>query len=664
MDAWGTISQQREAASAAARRVRALMAAAVGVVAIVIALPAAADEKPAVIAVVDGSGSMWGTLANDTVSKLAATRQALDEVLPAVAGSVRLGLATFGPGCRSADVVVPASEGDTSLITSALAKFNPRGKGPLTAGLRAAAATFGDRGGGDIILFHDGLDNCGEDACAAAALIHAGLPGIRIHTVSLGLVPAEAAAIGCLAKVTGGSASTVVDAGGVANAVRAITATIAERSRRPVAPVVTAPVPVQPVIAEKGPPRLVAAASLATGQPPIASALAWTIKDVRTGRVLHQSVAPTLALPLPAGPVRVEVASGSVAERRDAEIASEGDTVVDIPLNAGIVRLDTGVKRLASDAEEPTIRLDTSAPAEARTGGLATAAPLWIARGKAIEALLPPGEYEAIGEYGLVRRALSISVKAGETLNLSLPLEAGRLELVTRPERIGDITFEVTADAPDRPGGRREIARSAFAAPAFVLSTGSYYVVARGAGHEFRRLVAVRSGEITRETFQFEPATLEVGALVNGAQAGGTPLALSIAPASAAAGAAPTERSIETGKAITIAPGRYRVSLRHAHYDAAVSRDITLAAGQSLRLPLDLETAELQLDLAAGVAHGAMCEIAGADGTVFHRTVELEPRLVVTPGRYLLRCRSSAATREFAVALAAGEVKLVQPFDR
>ena len=629
------------------------------------AMPASADEKPALLAIVDGSGSMWGTLEKDTISKLAATRQALDEVLPAVAGSMQIGLATFGPGCRSAEVVVPPREGDVSLVTAALTKFNPRGKGPLTAGLRAAAATLGELAAGDIVVFHDGLDNCGEDSCAAATAIHDAQPRIRIHTVSLGMGPAEVNAAGCLARTTGGSAWTAVDAAGVLSAIKAIAASISERTQRPVALAAPEPVPAQPVVAEKGPPRLVAAASLAAGLPPVASALVWTIKDTKTGKVLHQSVAPTLAVPLPAGAVAVEVASGRVAQRRDAMIAAEGDTVVDIALDAGIVRLDTGVKRLASEAEEPVIRLAQSAPADARNANFGRSEPLWIARGKAIEALLPPGEYEAFAEYGLARRAAPVSVKSGQTLNLSLPLEAGRLELSTRPERIGDITFEVSTDDPDRPGGRREITRSAFAAPAFVLSTGSYYVTARGAGQDLRRLVTVRSGEITREAFQFELATLEVNALVNGAPATATaPLSISIAPEPAAAAAAAAERAIDTGKAMTIAPGRYRVSVKHALHDAASRRDITLAAGQTLRLAVNLETAELQLDLSAGVEHGAMCEIVGSEGAVVRRTVEIAPRLVLTPGRYSVRCRSGAATREIAIALAAGDVKRIQPFDR
>ena len=105
--------------------------------------------------------------------------------------------------------------GGAAAITSPLIKFNPRGKGPLSAGLKAAASALGENRGGAIVMFHDGLDNCGEDQCAVATQLHAADPSLRIFTVSLGMEPAEVTAISCMAKATDGRAFTADAPGGV-----------------------------------------------------------------------------------------------------------------------------------------------------------------------------------------------------------------------------------------------------------------------------------------------------------------------------------------------------------------------------------------------------------------------------------------------------------------
>lgn len=257
--------------------------------------------------------------------------------------------------------------------------------------------------------------------------------------------------------------------------------------------------------------------------------LTWRVMSADGRKVLHEAVAPSFAVPLPGGGVRVEVTSGRIAITRDIEIAKEGDTVLDVALDAGIVRFDTGAKRLASDAEEPLIFLEKLSTqrtgTDVRDGGR-TSTPLWIARGKAIEAMLPPGDYRAVAEYGLARAVAPVRVAAGQALNLSLPLEAGRLELATVPQGGDDVVYRVEVDDPDRAGGRRELTRTAHAAPVFVLSTGTYYVTATTGGDEVRRLVTVRSGEVTRETFNLDLVSLEVDATINGAAEPRAPLTL------------------------------------------------------------------------------------------------------------------------------------------
>ena len=630
------------------------------------------DQRPTVMVLVDGSGSMWGGLGGEGRSKLAATRDALGTVLPRLGNSRRLGLATFGPGCRTAGVTVAPGTGGAAAITTPLIKFNPRGKGPLSAGLKAAASALGENRGGAIVMFHDGLDNCGEDQCAVATQLHAADPSLRIFTVSLGMEPAEVTAISCMAKATDGRAFTADDPGGVEKALDDIAKLIDTAAPAP-APVAAQPEPAAPKPSVTGPSRLIASARLAPDTNIVSMPLTWRVTTEDGKKVLHEAVAPSLALPLPAGPVRVEVTSGRISVQRNVEIAKEGDTVLDIPLDAGIVRFDTGAERLASDAEEPLIYLEELAAAPDSTdkhNNVRSSGPLWIARGKAIEAMLPPGEYRAVGEYGLARAVAKAKVAVGEALNLSLPLEAGRLELSTTPVDLDDVVYRIEVDDPDRPGGRRELTRTAYGAPAFVLSTGTYYATVTTGGDEVRRLVTVRSGEVTRDNFKLARVTLEVEATGNGAPAGREPLSIGIKPldnatsTNAASGRSAGERLISLGQPIRLAPGSYRVTIRHGLNDAAASRDIKLEAVSEQRLRIDLKTAEVSLDMngPAGSPLGAVCEMKNGRGELIWRTVEIRPTRVVAPGQYVLRCRAGMLVRDVAVTAAAGQVTRVTPF--
>ena len=228
-----------------------------------------ASQPTPFLALVDGSGSMWGGLGSGSTSKLEATRQALESEMPRLASTHRLGLATFGPGCRAAALDVPLQEGNGEALAAALARFNPRGKGPLVAGMRLAADAIGPGNDGHIVIFHDGPDNCGEDACAAAASLHGTHPKLRISTISLGMEPATVAAIACIAKSTGGSTLTANDPQGLKEALSGFITPLLRSD--PPKPALVAEMPARPQPAAKGPPRLVATAVLANGSAPLCS---------------------------------------------------------------------------------------------------------------------------------------------------------------------------------------------------------------------------------------------------------------------------------------------------------------------------------------------------------------------------------------------------------
>lgn len=641
-----------------AGKAAAVRAAAVLGLGLLSATAAAAEGPVPFVAVVDGSGSMWGALGSDGVNKIGGVRQSLEKALAPVADRTPIGLVTFGPGCRAAEVVVAPTIGGGERALAQLARFNPRGKGPLVAGMEAAAQSIPPGGAGHIVVFHDGLDNCGQDVCAAARSIKAARPKVVVHTVSLGLAAAELKAMACVAEATGGRAIAVADPGMLESSV-AMLARIAGGDAQPPA---ATPQPVAPAAATaepKGPPRLVATASLAAGRPAVTMPLAWKVTDPATGAVLYETVASSLSFQAKPGPVRIEATAGKLVSKRDVDIAAAGPTTVELALDAGLIRFETGAKKLANEADEPLIRLDRIADAGGAGRQRAIATPLWIARGTAAEALLPPGRYFAVAEFGLARAETELDVSAGSESSVLLALEAGRLELSTSGAAAERVVYALAVDDPSRPSGQREIARAAHPSPAFVLSTGSYVVTALIDGAEVRRVVAVRQGEVTSESIATELGRIVAAVTLNGAKPGeSSPLLVSIKPLDSGDTA---ERPIPSGRPIAVEPGRYRVTARLGRDGPAAVRDVEVAAGKDARTDLALGFGELQIDgtPVGGDVSTALCELRDARNQRVWRGIETASRIKVAPGRYTFTCGSGAMRRETAVVLAAGDRKTV-----
>ncbi|MFI6725814.1 VWA domain-containing protein [Streptomyces atratus] len=188
------------------------------------ALPAAADETPTkaspkVELVLDVSGSMR-TRDIDGQSRMAAAKQAFNEVLDAVPEQVELGIRTLGAdypgddrkvGCKDTKQLYPVGPLDRTEAKTAVATLAPTGWTPIGPALLGAAD---DLEGGDstrrIVLISDGEDTCGPlDPCEVARDIAA--RGIHLVIDTLGLVPNAKIReqLTCIAEATGGTYTAV-----------------------------------------------------------------------------------------------------------------------------------------------------------------------------------------------------------------------------------------------------------------------------------------------------------------------------------------------------------------------------------------------------------------------------------------------------------------------
>lgn len=191
-----------------------------------IAFPAAAvageptgETAPQVDLVLDVSGSMR-TADIDGGTRMAAAKQAFNEVLDATPEEVRLGIRTLGAdypgddqktGCKDTAQLYPVSTLDRTEAKTAVATLSPTGWTPIGPALLKAADDFADSDGSKrIVLISDGEDTCAPlDPCEVAREIAAKGIGLTIDT--LGLVPNSKMRqqLSCIAEATGGTYTSV-----------------------------------------------------------------------------------------------------------------------------------------------------------------------------------------------------------------------------------------------------------------------------------------------------------------------------------------------------------------------------------------------------------------------------------------------------------------------
>ncbi len=167
----------------------------------------AAAEAPGVYVILDGSGSMWGQLADGT-HKITAAKEVVKGFAAADYAGRELAFRVYGHrrkgDCEDSELVVPFSAPDEAISRmNAFAEgVNPRGKTPISRSLRAALEDFGDRPG-EIVLVSDGIETCDEDPCALVRQWRATGVAVRVHVVGLGLEDKERGAMQCISDAAG-----------------------------------------------------------------------------------------------------------------------------------------------------------------------------------------------------------------------------------------------------------------------------------------------------------------------------------------------------------------------------------------------------------------------------------------------------------------------------
>jgi Ca-activated chloride channel homolog len=624
---------------------------------------ARAADAPQTMLIIDGSGSMWGRFEGTNLAKIDAARELLKTKIDA-AGAQPVGLISFGHR-RKADCtdveVIAAPSADHELILSPLAKLNPRGKGPLVAGLRAAVAALGKTRPASVIVVGDGTDNCQLDPCAAATEIAAANPGVPIHMISIGVEPADLPRLQCVAKVTGGTFYDVKDNAQLTAAIDAATqlamltpgtAPSPAAAARPGEAAPAAPPPVFDA-------ALQASVALAPGGPAIALPMHWRISKSGSSEPLSQSDGPTIAARLDPGVYDVEAETGHVRAKQSVTIEAGRASAIVVPLNAA--RLKVAIK---SDKPNPAQSLIVSiepAADEKHQAELTT-----LERQLPLTQIVPAGAYTVSLADGAVRQSKPVTLAAGADTTVEFTLGTGRVELSAGLREDGgaieDVTYVISEDDPDSADGRREVARSRAPTALFTLPAGTYYASARSGDGEARQRLAVGPGDVIKRALILPLVPVKVSALVGGTAATSN-LGIVYRVTALDGDRREITRSVLPEMSLSLLPGRYRIAGQIDAHHLKAAEEVAVEAGKSLSVVLKFEAGEVTLKPGAGpgaAAGDAYWEISDAKGRSVWRSMAQEAKALLAPGRYTVRLDVRDKQTEAAFEVRPGERKVVQ----
>jgi Ca-activated chloride channel homolog len=663
----------------------------------------AGDPEPAVMIVLDGSGSMWGKLGKD--QKINAARDVLKQALPKAA-PMSLGLTAYGHrrtgDCSDVEVAVPLAKSNADRIGTYLDKYNPKGKGPLGAALKAAAEAMTEKAvkgaRRSMIVITDNADNCKVDTCELSEELRQSHPGMMIHVIALGVSKEETVPLACLATASGGKLFKAEVAADIASAVEQSLMLAAAGSGivTPAPPVNAAqttalqqgPSADKPALQKLpepvGPPGLRLTALLAIGGAEIGSGVRWRITDAAPKgserRIVYEGEDPAPNLDLQPGAYRIEAAFGLAAVEQTVTVGPTGRTQVPIHLNAGIVNVKDSGARNSSSTDRIFYTLYAAASsAKDKPRALALSSdsvPVYN---------VAAGTYLIAVQQGLARIERSVTVAAGSVTDVDIPMYLGELRLSASAMDGGPpldrVLFQVLEDDPDAPGGLRELVRSSATRPEFSLPAGSYHVVARHDGAEARDLLSIKPGSRVTKTLILSSGRLTLTSrLPQKAQGRLEPDLISYriermgVSKSAKSDPRPEGRGEEVSRAqapehaIALGAGRYRVEGRYGAINARTVREIEVKAGAAQTLTLEMEAGLVTLKLAAQsaaspperLAADVLWEIRDIGGTIIWSTGQASPRLPLATGRYTLRAETRTQKAEQAFQVTTGDDKTIE----
>lgn len=460
------------------------------------------------ILILDASGSMWGQV--DGQTKISAARKAVDSILSKWKTSDRLGLMAYGHrtkgDCKDIELVVPVGAYEPDKIRSAVRGLNPKGKTPMADSLRAAAqALRATENKATVILVSDGIETCAPDPCAVAAELKKAGVNFTAHVIGFDVTdPAAKNQLQCIARATGGVYLDASNASGLEHALgRAVEAVQGAK--------VQSQAPAKPEADPLQEKNFRGVARLVANGDPISdtrSDMVWSFHTANGGEkkdyITTVYGAPASETIEP-GDYIVVVKYGHVEREFPFKVEKGKRAILDVVLDAGYVTSEGAV--------EGAGKVDGVAWEVHKADGeyVATdyeAVPKFI---------LPAGDYKLTLTKGASKTEKPFSVAAGDSINVSMTLDVGKLAVsavyaANGPKVEDGIAVEVRRPAKNDTEQPVWVATVYEPISQFDLPAGRYEVVV-SVGYAKRIFPAdVKSGDLTRVNFNLDAGVLGTAA--------------------------------------------------------------------------------------------------------------------------------------------------------
>lgn len=462
------------------------------------------------ILILDASGSMWGQV--DGQTKITAARRAVDSILSKWKPQDRLGLMAYGHrskgDCKDIELIVPADGFDATRIKSAVAGLNPKGKTPMADSLREAARVLrSTERKATVILVSDGIETCSPDPCKVAADLKKSGVGFVAHVIGFDVTdPVAKSQLQCIARETGGVYLDARNASGLEQALgRAVDATQGASVKTEAPPAKQAEDPF------KGR-NFRGIARLAEGADPISdtkSQVNWSIfkpgVDGKKGSFVNTFYGVPSAGALEPGRYVLEVVFGQVMRQFPLSVETGKPALMDVVLNAAYVTSEGAVSG-GGKADKVTWEVHTK---DGRYVGTDyNNLPRFV---------VGAGDYVMTLSKGASKTKQDFSAAAGDSINVSMALDVGRLLVsgsysASGPKVEQGIAVEVHKPAK-QDGSRGEwIATTYEPLSQFDLPAGDYDVtVLTGAAKQTAK-ARVASGADTQINVVLDAGVVGVGA--------------------------------------------------------------------------------------------------------------------------------------------------------
>jgi len=464
----------------------------------------AAQNNTDAVLILDASGSMWGQV--DGQTKISAARAAVGTILSKWKPSDRLGLIAYGHrtrgDCKDIELLAPVSRFDPEKIRAAVNSLNPKGKTPIADSLRLAAQTLrASENKATVVLVSDGIETCAPDPCAVAAELKKTGIGFTAHVVGFDVAdPAAKAQLQCIARVTGGVYLDARNASGLENALgRAVAAAQggqvkSEASAKPVAD------PYQGKTI-RGVVRLAAGLDPLT-DPDVSWEVHQRIGNDEKGDFVRGYHGSPFADQIAPGDYIATVSFGQVTREVPFKAVRGKPALLDVVLDAGYVTSEGTILGSGAKAEDSV--WEVRDPKDDVVASDHKPVPRFI---------LPAGNYLLHLSRGQAAAQKPFTVAAGDSINVALTMDAGKLLVSGVYARGGPkidkgISVEVRALPKSEAEDGDMIAAAYDPISQFDLPSGTYDVVVSVG--EARKMVRaeVKSGSTTRLDVNIEAGVL------------------------------------------------------------------------------------------------------------------------------------------------------------